>query len=434
MTRGLADFNAAALLAFRTSYRDNDGVRSPLTAERLAVMAGTTKAQILAYENGHRVPDPVRIRALADALNVPPRALMRLDRAADWTVADLRRGGGLRAQDVVKRLGISVKSYRRFEQQGIVPGRHPRFLDDVAACLATRVPGLERAIDNIPAVLRRRQRATELTTLLAERYVTQAGAWNGPDVDDPALLELAVLYGRSPQRIRRVMTHQLAELRQIMTRIRREQATVDYDPGAARQEKARGARRRWTALYAQELASIPVELEQFHRSAQRSDTWQVLVDLHDADTHPEGPWVPSALLGPASTLDVLPPSMVSQGMFNDVPAAQLTMRGQSHIRKFRGLYAALYPTARRPRVRTVPRGTGATRPTSGRPDLNLQLAGRSERFTVPPSALARILQASDRKDALEVRLSPTVVLHLEPTRPSATVGQEDAPGAADHDQ
>lgn len=62
-----------------------------MTAEELAGAAGTTKAQILAYENGHRVPDPPRIKALARALHIHPRLLMNPEKRGNWAIADAAR-------------------------------------------------------------------------------------------------------------------------------------------------------------------------------------------------------------------------------------------------------------------------------------------------------------------------------------------------------
>ncbi|WP_167500861.1 helix-turn-helix domain-containing protein [Streptomyces malaysiensis] len=428
MARGLADFDPAALSSLRTNYIGEDGVGRGLTAEQLAVMVGATKAQVLAYENGRQVPDPERIQALADALGVRPRRLMDRSRAHLWSVADLRRGCGFTAQRLVEELGISPKSYRRFEQQAIVPARRPRFLDDVAGCLGVRLPALELAIDNIPAVAQRSQRAAELTAMLAAHYVSRSGLWKGPAAEDVELLELAALYGRPPQRLRRVMTHQLGELRHMMVRIKREQVIAEYDPDLPRQQKASSAVERWEEMYERELGAIPLRLEEFHRTSQPSDAWQVLVDLHDADAWPDGSWVPSALLARTDTLTLLPPSLVTQRLFDDVPAAQLTRRGLNHLRKFRGLYAALFPGIRSPRRlsnRSSRETAGAARSPAPPPELSIQLPGRSERFAIPPLTVSKLVRQSEAKGVTDTRLSPTVVMRIGTQRPAATVDSEE---------
>ncbi|MFV5994938.1 helix-turn-helix domain-containing protein [Streptomyces sp. NPDC056231] len=432
MARGLADFDPAALFALRTGYMevDRDGVpwTAPLTAAALAARVGTTKSQILAYENGHQTPDPKRIRELADALDVVPRMLMRRGHRKEWDLADIRRASGLTARDVVEALGISPKSYRRFEQNGIVPVRRPKFLDDVAGTLGVSQRELQAAIDNVAAVKERRQLTAVLTESLADRYVAKPGTWKGPDIDDSCVLQLSSLYGRPPQRIRRLMTHLLGELRQMSVRMQREKIIADFDPEPMRQQRAWAAIERWRELYDQEIDRIPKLLEGFHRTAQPSDAWQVLVNLHDAGTHPDGSWVFSTLLGGSETLQLLPRSLVWQQTFNEVPAAQLTPNGRTHVRNFQELYAALYPGLRRPRPQAR-QAQGGSRVS--RPEAAFTLPGRQERFVIPNYVLDELL--IEGKSPLELTVAPNLritfglngssVTSGGPTRPSVSTEQ-----------
>ncbi|OAR22127.1 hypothetical protein A8W25_29695 [Streptomyces sp. ERV7] len=419
------------LMLLRTARHVDRTGQKPLTAGELAQLVGTTKAQILAYENGHQVPDPPRLRDLAEVLGVHPRSLMNREREPLWTVADLRRASALRAQDLVDSLGISPKSYRRFEREGIVPGRRPRFLDDVSLELGVRLAVLERAIDNVPQVSVRRAQAKVLIERMVERYVDQPGMWKGPAAEDHDLLELANLYGRPPQRTRRVLTHELGELRQIMVRLKREQVIAEYDRDPNRQQQAYSAVERWSYIQAREVASIPRRLEDFHRAAQPSDTWQVLVDLHDASCRPEGPWAPSILLGREGTMQLLPSSLVRQQFFTDMPAAQLTTAGLKHVQRFRELYAALYPGIRRPR-NTPGRGNAAPRPMPTA-DFFFAIRGRPERFVLPPFYFDKLSRKAARREELELRVSPTLTVKLGPARPSATFEQEPSPSDDDHE-
>ncbi|MFE4256057.1 hypothetical protein ACFRU3_42810 [Streptomyces sp. NPDC056910] len=63
----------------------------------------------------------------------------------------------------------------------------------------------------------------------------------------------------------------------------------------------------WNDLFTRDLRPIPLRLEQFHRNAQPSDVWQLLVDLHNVDAVPRGDglWAVSKLLTEDTT--VLPP-------------------------------------------------------------------------------------------------------------------------------
>lgn len=347
MARGLAKFSPSELRDQRMNLNGRAD-RQAMTAQELARVVGTTKAQILAYENGHQVPEPQRILALARVLHIHPMTLMNRDGLDEWAVADMRRACGLRAEDVVKRLGISPKVYRRFETEGIVPSRRPRFLDEVSRAFAIPRRYVERALDMTPAVKERRRRVGDLVTRLADRYVSAPGPWQGPAPDDPDLVELATIYGRPLTRTRRVMTYELGELRQRYVRAMRERVIADFDTDRERQANASYAVVRWNDILARDLSGIPSRLEAFHRNAQPSDVWELLVDLHnvDAAARGEGLWAVSKLLTEDTT--VLPEHLVEQASFEDVDVCRLTRAGLMHVSRFAGLYAALYPVTRKP--------------------------------------------------------------------------------------
>ncbi|USQ89904.1 helix-turn-helix transcriptional regulator (plasmid) [Streptomyces phaeoluteigriseus] len=403
MARGLANFDPDALRALRTNVYARPQV-VPLTAEELARAVGATKAQILAYENGHRVPEPPRIRALAAALKVSPWHLMREDERGTWTLADFRRACGLRAQDVVSLLGVSPKNYRRFENEGIVPSRRPRFLDEVATALGMPRHVVETAIDRTPAVRRRQARAAELVVAMAERYVPRPGTWRGPSLDDPNLGELAAAYGRPVQRIRRVLAHELGELRQTEVRALRERAIAEYDRDRSRQIRARHALVQWHELYDKTLAQIPRRLEQFHRTAQPSDVWQLLVDLYNVEavSRPDaGTWMVTDYL--CNDADVLPSSLVERRTVDDVAVCGLTVDGVRHVQTFASLYVSLYPGVRR---MTRPQSRRAR--AAGLGAETFALPNRTERLVVPDSFLERVrLGLPGPKTHFNARLSAT---------------------------
>ncbi|MFE0420889.1 helix-turn-helix transcriptional regulator [Streptomyces sp. NPDC058953] len=406
-------------------YRTNlyrDSARGPMTAEALARAVGATKPQILAYENGHRVPDPPRVRALAQALRVHPWQLMNFGSRDAWTLADLRRAAGLRARDVVGILEVSPKNYRRFETEGIVPSRRPRFVDDVATAMGMPRRAVERAMDRTPAVQLRRTRAFELVVAMAERYVPLPGQWRGPALTDPNLIELATAYGRPPQRIRRVLTYELGELRQKLVRAQRERVIADYDTDRKRQAGAQLALDRWNEMYNRSLYRIPGRLERFHRSAQPSDVWQLLVDLVNTDAtvrSETGVWAVTGLLHRDPR--VLPPHLVEQSTVDDIPVCRLSSSGANHVGAFAGLYAALYPGVRRP-SRSGVRST-AQLPVPG-PDT-FTLPGRPERLAVPQPALetARAV-ATSTKGVISVPLSNRYVLMVG-KRSLSSLGSDD---------
>ncbi|MEU0052932.1 helix-turn-helix transcriptional regulator [Streptomyces sp. NPDC006309] len=410
MARGLADFSPSELRALRMNIYARPGAVA-LTAEELAREVGTTKAQILAYENGHRVPDPPRVRALARALGTHPSTLMNHQRHASWDIADVRRACGLRARDVVEQLGVSPKNYRRFENEGIVPSRRPRFLDQVAALFAISRATLERAVNRTPAVRRRQERAAELIEALAERYVPAPGPWKGPAPDDPDLIELA--NGRPVQRTRRVLTYELGELRQTHVRAERERVIADFDTDRDRQASAQLALARWTQVYARELGRIAPRLEQFHRNAQPSTYWQLLVDLFNAEAYASraegGLWAVARLLAADATR--LPPHLVEQRQIDGVCVCRLTAAGLGHLNTFAGLYAALYPGVRRP-LRS-PHRSGGTRGRLSPGTETFSVPQHGERLVVPQPALEAFRGVVARtKSLVTVELSPRLRLSV----------------------
>ncbi|MFD3814349.1 helix-turn-helix transcriptional regulator [Streptomyces rubiginosohelvolus] len=420
MARGLADFDPQALFAYRTHRTGADGTPAPLSAQKLGDLVGASKAQILAYENGHRTPDPARIRELADHLGIRPIDLMSSQNWRSWDVADRRRAGGLTAKELSDQLGISPKSYRRLEQQGIVPARSPRFLDDVAEALGIWPAELDRAINNIAAVKARRRETASIINGLADTYIHLPGQWKGPNADDPGLARLSVLYGRPVARIRRILTKALGELRLISARREREQIIADFDPDPGRQLKAVHATERWTEVYSSELARIPARLEGFHRSAQPSNAWQALVALYEIEPRLTS-WVPGPLLGHPEALEQLPPSLVVQHVIGDLHAAQLTQAGIRHVANYRDFYAALYPGLRRPRLRTA--RSAASAPLTS---AMFSPPGSQARFAVPPHVLERLVLRSGGTGPWDLWISPSLRLSISLVsgRPTATVHED----------
>ncbi|MBD0742996.1 hypothetical protein BG418_01385 [Streptomyces sp. CBMA152] len=385
-----------------------------MTAEELAQAVGATKAQILAYENGRQVPDPQRIRALAHALGVHPWFLMRADQQAEWTVADVRRACGLRAQDVVGVLGISPKIYRRFETEGIVPSRRPQFLDEAANAIGVQRRMLEQAMDRTPAVRLRRRRVAELVVQLAERYVQAQGPWHGPDATDPDVIELAAAYGRPLARTRRVMTYELGRLRQRYARGLRERVLADFETDRARQARAQQSVVRSDVMFTRGLTQIPERLESFHRNAQPSNVWQLLVDLYDADAVPRGEplWAVGKFLTEDTT--VLPPHLVDQQSIDDITLYKLSAAGFAHVTQFAGLYAALHPATRQPQMPYQ-----GTLKTSGRGVFTLP--NQQVRLVIPPPYLEGLQKMSPSSRVRVLELSPRFFLTVHPSSLAVTV-------------
>ncbi|MFD9359780.1 IclR family transcriptional regulator C-terminal domain-containing protein [Streptomyces sp. NPDC060031] len=383
-----------------------------MTASDLARRIGATKAQIVAYENGRTVPDPKRVAELARALNVEPARLMRTWKRTKWTVADLRRATALTASEVTVRLRVSAKAYRRFEQYGVVPAQRRLFLDDLADILGVSNGAVKQAMDNIPAVVERRDRGHRIARTLVDQYVHDDRVWKGPRAKDELLSELAALYGRSAQRLRPVLTHLLGQLRQRAVLVERERVVAEYDTDPVRRQRAYTAWTQHSSNFNRELAQVGTRLESYYRDGQPSDVWQAIVDLYELGARPSGVWVPLSLLASDETAQSLPRPFVKQQDFGDLVAAQLTQPGVSHLHVFRHLYAALYPAVRKPAA------PGSTHSSPGRgqlPDNHFTLPGITERFAVPQPVMTRLQADADLRGTAGLPLSPTMTLVFGPT-------------------
>ncbi|MFF8932856.1 helix-turn-helix transcriptional regulator [Streptomyces longwoodensis] len=274
MARGLAlSFDGAALRALRTA---RDARRSesaaPLSAQELARSVGATKAQILAYENGLRVPEPPRIRALAHALNVHPMRLMSPSDYGTWDIAGLRRACGLTQRDAAERLDISESTYRRFEVQAKLSKStaRPTFLDEVAAAFDVPLENVVAAVRRRRAVPQRLEQVERLVWDLFSKYGAQPGFWSQPSADEPDLLALASLYGWSPRSTSRILGSEFKELRRLLLRAMVERVRADYEIDGDRQAQARTQHQRSLRTFEESLRQLPLRLENMYMHGRRS--------------------------------------------------------------------------------------------------------------------------------------------------------------------
>jgi len=76
-----------------------------LSQQRVAEAVGTTRQQVIAYEQGRAAPEPARLAALAAAVGCAPALLTGTPAPAD--LAGLRRAAGMtRAQPVARLAGV----------------------------------------------------------------------------------------------------------------------------------------------------------------------------------------------------------------------------------------------------------------------------------------------------------------------------------------
>ena len=119
-----------------------------------------------------------------------------------------------------------------------------------------------------------------------------------------------------------------------------------------------------------------------------------------------GTWAPAELLGKRP--DELPRYMVERHLVGDVQVCRLTAQGANHVVTFNGLYAALYPTARRP-IRLNARGNPKMRSTTE----TFTIPGYAERLVVPQPTIETIrAELMNSKTAVNLKLSPSVNLSI----------------------
>ncbi|AXG77888.1 helix-turn-helix domain-containing protein [Streptomyces paludis] len=353
MPRGLAvNFSGRKLARARTA--NGPGDRGLSTAE-LARRVGTSSEQIDAYEQGRVRPEPGRIRALADALGVDPLELSDLDDRSRWPLAELRRAKGLRASDVGATLGMSSRSYRRMENEGIIPARDPGLPARVAAALDISVADLEHHLRRAPGLATRLQGAREPLRSLVEEYV-RPGCPDLPGQDDRAVRALAVVHHRPAGTVARVIGHELVRIRAMRRRLAGFRASADFGSSADEQTAGRGAAEAEERRIERIVTALPHRMDAFFRCALPGELWFTLALLDRLP--PSRPWLPAEHL--PSTRDQpgdqpedqpydMPAHLVSRRTAPDNRDAlefRISEEGAKHCALYRPWYDAVYPEAR----------------------------------------------------------------------------------------
>ncbi|MFG2839892.1 helix-turn-helix domain-containing protein [Streptomyces zaomyceticus] len=242
MARGTGMFDGEALRRERQ--------RRGLSAARLGARIGTSKSLILAYESGKHVPEPGRTLALAEELGVhittlvpwrdPTaertlgeildsmdlsdsdfRVLMGFDTSAAYplwrrsetriiTIAMLRRRQGLTVVDTAEKAGMALSTYRRIEQEAMLPARGRSGVTTRLSRVLGLAPTIvQNAIDLHPHSIQRQFEVSQLLAKLMGRY---CGTGSVPAVqeDDPDLMSLSALIRQPRGPLSRIVDQQLA--------------------------------------------------------------------------------------------------------------------------------------------------------------------------------------------------------------------------------
>ncbi|MFE2302673.1 HAD family hydrolase [Streptomyces sp. NPDC059445] len=314
-----------------------------MSVAQLAEKSGVASRLILAYEDEgtDRTPDPQRLRALADALSVSPLELV-VDEGKDaWTLAQLRRACGWRAQDMSRDLGVALRNYRRVETEGLVYAKHFGLLDQMARLLGTDVEELDHHLNNATAVQERLSVTRWEIGELLDRY-TAPGVLNLPAVDDVEVVALAERFERPVSSLTRILGYEVVQIRRAKRRLITFSAAAHYGTSVAEQSSARSAAHEQEEHLAGVRRSLPGRLESFFRRQLPSESWHALAVLHIARRYglrlaPQQLGITMDAIASLPTTLWLPPSpSVRRG-------PQVTSEGAAYVVRFRPWYDALYP-------------------------------------------------------------------------------------------
>ncbi|MFF6888720.1 helix-turn-helix domain-containing protein [Streptomyces sp. NPDC012421] len=258
MARGTGTFNGAALRSARQA--------AGMSAERLAMEVGTTKAMVLAYEHGKSIPEAGRAARLADVVGVsraallPPssvreepdddpmrqmdyeishsparrlaaqfdvsngvmEALLKVGgrivhQMYDRSVRDLRQMAGLSVEQAAARAGISISTYRAIEREGKLPSRgNGRFPALLADALEVPVRRVEDAIILHPALISKRMEIADLYGRVFQRVEGE------PDYSVTAesgeVISMADILGQPPAILARAVGYEILAYRNALRR------------------------------------------------------------------------------------------------------------------------------------------------------------------------------------------------------------------------
>ncbi|MGW0080010.1 helix-turn-helix domain-containing protein [Streptomyces sp. P9-2] len=313
-----------------------------LSAEELADKVGASKAQILAYENGQRFPDPPRIRQLAAALGVHPLELTDQSNMHTWQLADLRRANGLRASDLCDELGLKPHSYRRLETLGLTAEGGYGLSLRLAAVLDVSMHALERHISNAPAVRQRLASVQDPLAALIEAHV-EPGRTDAPEAEDPSVKAIAACYARSASTVARVLRQETQTIREMRRRQSIEAATAFYGPTAQDQRRAHRRMESEETRIRQLITSLPRRLDVFFRSQLAPGSWETLCQLHLARSREQALALISPGLIQDPTLAPLTRPLARPGDGSGSGLCDISRDGQHHYLTFKHWYDALYP-------------------------------------------------------------------------------------------
>ncbi|MFF3208613.1 helix-turn-helix domain-containing protein [Streptomyces sp. NPDC002962] len=333
-----ATFSPRKFRQARARAEDDRGI----TDTQLARLTGAKRSEILLYAQGRRVPDPVRIKALADALGVRPVDLSAGSRNG-WTLAELRRASGWTARLLARDLKVSERSYLRLEHDGLPPARLRHVLHLLPALLGITDAELHRHLDRSPGTRRRHSEARPLLAQLIDRHL-HPGCLEEPAAGADEIAALAALYHCSAPAMASILTREITALRQMHHRRALARASADFAPARHEQDHALAQFTAENRRIAQRRTSLPSRLDAFFRQMLSQDAWHTLLLLHQVPkprlwrSRRELPLTDAGLNG-------LPARFSEQqsALAGHAPRYRITAEGRLHCTQYGDWYDACYP-------------------------------------------------------------------------------------------
>ncbi|WAZ26602.1 HAD hydrolase-like protein [Streptomyces cinnabarinus] len=312
-----------------------------MSAAQLAACINAKTYEIVAYEQGATCPEPERIRRLAKALGIAPLCLAETARRDRWNLADLRRLSGWTAREISEELRLSPRSYRRFETEGLLPAHRRALVAEVAALLHVSPDTVEELVGRSPRVRERLNEVRQPLTCLVTDFL-QPQRLGEPDPSDPQVIRVAGLYHRSSVTVARILSHEIAALRDLHRRRVSFSAAADYAPSMEERNRAERQVEAETQRISDLRVSLPRRLDLFFRHMISQDAWRALSLLNEAKTL--GRWWSHEALGMHEGFDSIPDHFLQtrrslSGEF------RVSQQGAQHCSDFGSWYGACYPSA-----------------------------------------------------------------------------------------
>ncbi|MFI6125414.1 helix-turn-helix domain-containing protein [Streptomyces sp. NPDC051064] len=276
VARGTAKFAPSILRKLRES-REVEG--RLLSAAELARLLKTSKARVLAYEQGTSTPEPGRVVQMARIFAVPPRELYQASEGVPDQIRDLRCYAGLTAAELAAQVGVSRTTYRDVERLAILPARDDGTLPlKLSEALGLPLGMIHRALDNHPAAAERRIAIAEQLSELFQRADTPHQAAQVSPDEEP-LLKIAELLHRPASVVCRLVNYDLTRYRELLRRRAVAQVNQAYaqTPRAA-QKLTREIADLTKDIRVRPFAAAATQLR-FLAEAMTSQQWRTLLSL-----------------------------------------------------------------------------------------------------------------------------------------------------------